>query len=281
MRYPDLPDEEETRVNPHHASVVRVIEETVATCPHLEPSERQMLTGADLGLFFSCVWPLVGREELCGWVPFCVLSVVRDDRFDRGDTAAAAALDKAVARELEHALAVLPATSAQRIARAAATVAGAVRTPSRSLTSLDAYLEYQYSCDGARMSMEFAAAGARRAYGPLLDAPEAQEFLRLCAYLIRLANDILGAPREMSQKGDSTNAITLAQQLTGHTPQQALDACVGLHHSIRERYHHTRQALSRREDLAQMCTDMHLTYSGSLFMTKRLPRYHQHWKSAD
>lgn len=278
MRYPDLPDEQDTQVNPHWPTAARIAEEVIATCQEVQSTERQTLHRADLSLTLSCVWPLFGRAELCAFVPLFLLIVVRDDRLDRGDAAGAAALDKPIAHELERALAVFPAGSAQRITNAATAIAHLVPPPCDSFASLDAYLDYQGSRDGIRMSVEFAAASAGHTYGPLLDAPEAQEFLRLHRDLIRLANDIVGAPREMSQQGDRTNAVILQQYLTGCTAQQGLDACLELHHGMRERYERARQELSRREGFEQMCTDLHLAYSGLLFCMKRSPRYLDHWK---
>ncbi|MEU1134539.1 terpene synthase family protein [Streptomyces sp. NPDC005900] len=276
MCCPDLPDEQETLVNPHYPAAEATVE-AITACAQLEPAERQMLAEDDFGLYFSCVWPLTGRDELCDRIPFFLLTVLRDDRLDQGDTHGAAALDTPIRRELERVLATLPADSAQRIMQAATAEAGLVRTPVDSFASLDAYLEYQRRCDGWRLAAELAAAGAGRTYGPLLNVPEAQEFLRLNAALTRLVNDILGAPREMSQKGDRTNAVILQQRLTRCTPQQALDACLEMYHGMRERYGRAREDISSQEGFEQMCTDLHLLYSGSLFMTKRLLRYRRSW----
>ncbi|MFJ9854883.1 terpene synthase family protein [Streptomyces sp. NPDC101150] len=280
MQYPDLPDEPETLINPHYPAIVRAVEEVIATCTELEATERHLLEQDDLGMFLSSSWPLASQDEVCARIPLLLLSVARDDRLDRGNTREAAALDRATLNALQHLLAALPADSAQRITEAAAAEGGLVRRPVEDFTSIEAYLEYRRGSDGQRVLVELTAASPGRSYGPLLDTPEAQEFLRLNTDLGRLANDIVGAPREMSQKGDRINAVTLHQRLTGCTTQQALDACLKFYYDTHQRYDCVRHDLSHKKEFRQMREDLHLLYSGAVFFMKRSPRYRRFWVKA-
>ncbi len=277
MRYPDLPDEPETLINPHYPAIVGAMDEAIATCTTLKATEQYLLEQDDLGMCLSSNWPLASRDELCARVPLLLLTVARDDRLDQGNIRGAAALDHAALDALQHLLAALPTDSAQRIRKAAAAEAGLVRRPVEGFTSIEDYLEYRRASDGQRLFVELTAAGTGRSYGPLLDTPEAEEFLSLNLDLGRLANDIIGAPREMKQLGDRINAVTLHQHLTGCTTQQALDACLKYYQDTHQRYGRVRHTLSRKKEFGQMCKDLHLLYSGFVFFMKRSPRYRRSW----
>ncbi|MEV1084050.1 terpene synthase family protein [Streptomyces sp. NPDC050211] len=276
MRYPDLPDEPEARINPHYPAAARAAEEFIATCPNLSTAEREVLLEEDLGIIAACGWPLMSRDTLCASTQFLVTVVARDDRIDEGDTDGAAALDEANAHGLQRLLKTLPTASAQRVARAARAEAEWARGPCAPSASVEAYLEYMHGA-GQQLGVELTAAGAGGAYTRMLDAAEAQEFMRLNADLMRLANDIVGAPREMSEAGARLNAVVVHQRLTGCTAQQALDACLELYHRLRERYAYERQELARREGFEMMCAHLHAMYCGLVFATKRSPRYQRYW----